>query len=60
MSRPHRLDPDNKVKAEPPAVKEIVVHNDGWPKLDREGLATRLAADSGFDDATYLRVRPQA
>lgn len=54
--------------AEPLAVEETVIHahapelvlySDGWPTLEREGLAARLAADSGFDDATYLRVRPR-
>lgn len=53
----------------PLAVKEIVVqatdpelvlYSDGWPKLAREGLGARLAGGSGgFDDATYLQVRPR-
>ncbi len=36
---------------------ELVLYSDGWPKLEREGLAARLAGDSIFDDATYLRVQ---
>ena len=39
---------------------ELLLYSDGWPKLAREGLDARLSADSGFDDATMLRVRPRS
>ena len=35
---------------------EVIMHSDGWPKLVREGLGTRLLGTGGFDDATFLHV----
>lgn len=56
MTRPLAVE-ETVVQATSP---ELILYSDGWPKLVREGLDARLAGGSGgFDDATYLRVRPR-